>query len=433
MKTLFPALLLLAAALQWSASVQAENPAPSANPVKSQLPLEELRTFTQVFDQIRQAYVEEIDDKTLLKNAIIGMLAELDPHSTYLDQDAFDSLQEHSTGEFGGLGIEVAMENGLVKVISPIDDTPAAKAGIKAGDLIIKLDDQAVQGMNLQEAVGLMKGEAGDSIQLTIIRAGEEKPLKIELVRAIIKVRSVRNDMLEPDYGYVRISQFQEHTGEQFIESLTSLKKDSPLLKGIVLDLRNNPGGLLGASIEVADAILEEGLIVFTKGRLGAANIRHTAKPGDILSGLPIVVIINSGSASAAEIVAGALQDHRRALVVGTTSFGKGSVQTVLPISEGRAIKLTTARYFTPNGRSIQAEGIAPDIRIPDAELRYLDSSLSLKEKNLAGHLDNDQEHATKTDQTSRLADDHQLLEALNLLKAANWLRQPKVRTESQL
>ena len=387
---------------------------------KAELPLQELRTFTQVFDQVRQAYVEDIDDKILLENAIIGMLSELDPHSTYLDQSAFDNLQEHSSGEFGGLGIEVGMENGLVKVISPIDDTPAAKAGIKAGDLIIKLDEQVVQGMTLQEAINLMRGPTGEAILLTITRAGEDRPLEIEVIRDTIKVRSVRSNILEPSYGYVRIAQFQEHTDEQFIEALESLKTDKTPLKGLVLDLRNNPGGLFTAAIAVVDTLLEDGLIVYTKGRLGAANTSHSANSGDLLGGLPIVIIINGGSASASEIVAGALQDHQRALVIGTTSFGKGSVQTVLPISEGRAIKLTTARYFTPNGRSIQAEGIIPDIEIQDAELRYLDTSLYVKEKNLAGHLGNEQSQNRKPAEAANLAGDHQLFEALNLLKAAN-------------
>jgi len=393
---------------------------------EGKLPLQELRTFTLVFDQIRKAYVEEIDDKSLLENAIIGMLAELDPHSTYLNQDAFENLQEHSTGEFGGLGIEIVMEGGIVKVIAPIDDTPAAKAGIKAGDFIIKLGDQAVQGMSLQEAIELMRGPAGEPILLTIARSSENKPLEIEVVRDIIKVSSVRSNTLEPGYGYVRIAQFQEHTGEQFITALNSLKKDNQPLKGIILDLRNNPGGLLGASIDVVDAILEDGMVVSTKGRLGASNVNHAATPGDMLDGLPVVVIINGGSASASEIVAGALQDHHRALIIGTSSFGKGSVQTVLPISEGRAIKLTTARYFTPKGRSIQAEGIVPDIEIQDAELRYLDSSLYVKEKNLAGHLDNGHKKDKETTKKTNLAGDHQLFEALNLLKGANFLRPAK-------
>lgn len=398
---------------------------------EAQLPLQELRTFTRVFDQIRQSYVEEIDDKTLLENAIIGMLAELDPHSTYLNQEDFNDLQEHSSGEFGGLGIEVSMEHGLIKIITPIDDTPAARAGIQAGDLIIKLDEQLVQGMNLQQAIELMRGPKGSTIVLTILRASKDAPLEIEIVRDIIKVHSVRNRILEPGYGYVRIAQFQENTGTQFTIALKNLLADKQPLKGIILDLRNNPGGLLGASIEVVDALIDEGLIVSTKGRIESSNSQFSATSGDLLNGLPIVVIINGGSASAAEIVAGALQDHQRALIIGTESFGKGSVQSVLPISEGRAIKLTTARYFTPSGRSIQAEGIRPDIEIQDAELHVLDSPSYIKEKNLAGHLDNGNSSRTKPDKTAQLADDHQLYEALNLLKAVTILSSTTTKTEN--
>lgn len=410
-----------------SSFIWAETPAEKPDATITEtglLPLQELRTFTQVFDQIRKAYVEEIDDKTLLENAIIGMLAELDPHSTYLDHTAFDSLQEHSTGEFGGLGMEVGMEDGLVKVITPIDDTPAHKAGVKAGDLILKLDDQFVQGMNLQDAIELMRGATGEPILLTIAREGEDKPLEIEVIRDIIKVKSVRSSVLEESYGYVRISQFQEHTGIQFVEALESLKEEAKPLQGLVIDLRNNPGGILGASIEVADALLDKGKIVLTKGRLNTSNGHHDAMPGDILGGLPVVVIINGGSASASEIVAGALQDNKRAIIIGTSSFGKGSVQTVLPISEGRGIKLTTARYYTPSGRSIQAEGIVPDIEIQDAELRIKNNGVFVKEKNLTGHLNNDKSESAKELKTTKLDGDYQLYEALNLLKGAKFLNQ---------
>ena len=416
LQTILPGLLTL-----HLATALAED-APATASTQGQLPLQELRTFTQVLDQIRQAYVEEVDDKTLLENAIIGMLTELDPHSTYLTEEAFGDLQEHSSGEFGGLGIEVGMENGMVKVIAPIDDTPAARAGIKAGDLIIKLDENVVQGMNLQEAVQLMRGEIGEPINLTVIREDEEQPLEFTVVRDIIKVRSVRSKTLEPGYGYVRIAQFQEHTGQQFRQSIKELQAKQPL-KGLVLDLRNNPGGLLTASVEVADALLDSGTVVSTKGRMKTTSTSYDATPGDLLQGLPVVAIINGGSASAAEIVAGAIQDQRRGLVIGTTSFGKGSVQTVLPISEGRAIKLTTARYFTPSGRSIQAEGITPDIIVREAELSYIKDRPRLSEKNLSGHLENNQKGETN-EKVRDFNDDFQLLEALNLLKAASLLQQ---------
>ncbi len=384
-----------------------------------QLPLNELRTFAQVFEQIREAYVEEIDDKTLLENAIIGMLAELDPHSSYLDQEDFEAIQEHASGEFGGLGIEISMENGLIRVIAPMDDTPAAAAGIKAGDLIIQLDDNLVQGMSLQEAIDLMRGPSGTHIELIVVREGVSEPLKFDITRDIIEIKSVRSRMLEPGYGYVRIAQFQENTGEQFAAILKKMKKDKPSLRGIVLDLRNNPGGVLGASVDTADALLDEGIIVTTKGRVASANSSFSAKPGDLLTDLPIVVIINGGSASAAEIVAGALQDNKRALIVGSESFGKGSVQSVLPISEGRAIKLTTARYFTPSGRSIQAAGITPDITLEEAEITFTEPYY-VKEKQLPGHLSNQQSQQKKDRTSDNLDQDYQLFQALKLLKAAH-------------
>ncbi|MDX2463243.1 MAG: S41 family peptidase, partial [Porticoccus sp.] len=291
---------------------------------KARLPLDELRHFTQVFDQIRQAYVEEIDDKKLLEMSIKGLLSSLDPHSVYLDKSSFSSLQEHTSGEFGGLGIEISMEGAFIKVISPIDDTPAQRAGILAGDLIIKLGDQAVQSLSLGEAIDVMRGPKGSPLTLTIVREQVDSPFEIVVVRDIIKIHSVRSKTLEPGFGYVRIAQFQENTGQQFKQALEALLKKDRDLKGIVLDLRNNPGGLLYASIEVTDAILDGGMVVYTEGRLPSANSTYHANAGDILKGLPIVVLINEGSASAAEIVAGALQDHRRAVLLGTNSFGKG-------------------------------------------------------------------------------------------------------------
>ncbi|WP_461519082.1 S41 family peptidase [Porticoccus sp.] len=385
-------------------------------PNAARMPLEELRHFTQAFDQIRQAYVEEIDDKALLEMAISGLLSSLDPHSVYLNENDFEDLQEHTTGEFGGLGIEVGMEGGFIKVITPIDDSPAQRAGILAGDLIIKLDDQLVQGMTLSEAIEIMRGPRGSKLTLTIVRPSKDGPFKVEVIRDIIQVHSIRTRILEPGFAYIRIAQFQEDTGTEFAEALEKLLREEKELKGLVLDLRNNPGGLLNASIEVADALLEEGLVVYTEGRIPSANTQFYASPGDLLNGLPVIVLINEGSASAAEIVAGALQDQHRALILGTSSFGKGSVQTVIPLGDNRGIKLTTARYFTPAKRSIQAEGIRPDIIVQPAEVRLLETGEQVKEANLAGHLTNEEAPAegSKTDLSQA---DNQLYEALNLLK----------------
>lgn len=395
------------------------------------LPLNELRTFADVFDRIKQAYVEDVDDKTLLENAIKGMLTELDPHSAYLEPEAYQDLQISTTGEFGGLGIEVGMEDGFVKVITPIDDTPAQKAGVMAGDLIIKLDDTPVKGMSLTDAVKLMRGKPGSVIKLTIMRQGVDKPLVIPVTRAVIQVQSVKQRMLDKHYGYIRLSQFQVHTGADMIKALAKLKKENGEdLRGLVLDLRNNPGGVLQAAVDVTDAFINEGLVVYTKGRLPDTDMQFSATPGDYLNGVPIVVLINGGSASASEIVAGALQDHQRAVIMGTTSFGKGSVQTVLPLHNNRALKLTTARYYTPSGRSIQAEGIVPDITVENARLTTVEEGDRVKEADLSGHLSNpngDVKGASKKAADGkgepRLSEtDYQLYEALNLLKALNVL-----------
>ncbi len=389
-----------------------------------QLPLDELRIFTKVFDHIRRGYVEEISDKELLRYAIKGMLSELDPHSNYLDATSFDDLQMNTTGEFGGLGIEVGMENGFVKVISPIDDTPASRAGVEAGDIIIKLGDKPVKGLTLNEAVELMRGPKGSDLILTIVREGREQPFELTLTRDTIKVKSVRSRLIEPGYGYLRIAQFQVGTGADVREAVQQLQADSAL-KGLIIDLRNNPGGVLQASVEVADTFLNEGLIVYTEGRIKDADVRYSATEGDELNGLPIVVLINDGSASASEIVAGALQDQHRAVLVGTDSFGKGSVQTVIPISENRAIKLTTALYFTPSGRSIQAQGITPDIVVERARVTAVKSRSGITEADLKGHLDNGSGGAERNAKqraqevsTQLLEDDNQMFEALNLLKA---------------
>ncbi len=393
---------------------------------ESRLPLRELRLFTQVFEQIRLGYVEEVSDTELLNNAIAGLLLELDPHSVYLDTEHYSDLQESASGEYGGLGLEVGGESGLIKVISPIDDTPAAKAGIEAGDLIVEMNDAPVRGMGVQKAIDKLRGEKGTSIKLTVYREGQDGPLEFEVVRDTIQISSVRSRFLEPGYGYVRVSHFQRSSGSDFIANVEALKADNKqILKGLVLDLRNNPGGLVPASIEMAGALIDGGTVVYTEGRLPSANHSFEAEVGDILDGVPVVVLINGGSASASEIVAGALQDRQRAAVIGTQSFGKGSVQTVIPLGDGRAVKLTTARYFTPNGRSIQAEGIVPDIVVERAEIRPIKMRERTREADLEGHLataDNDASADSENSAIEDLSGDNQLYEAVNLLKGFHLL-----------
>jgi carboxyl-terminal processing protease len=401
------------------------------------LPLESLRTFTEIFAKIKNDYVEPIDDKDLLENAIRGMLAGLDPHSAYLVPEDYKELQAGTSGEFGGLGIEVGMEDGFVKVISPIDDTPAYRAGVEAGDLIIRLDDTPVKGMALSDAVKIMRGKPGTDIVLTIIRTGEDKPLNITITRDVIRVTSVKSRMLEPGFGYVRISQFQSRTGENLREALAKLEDEADgSLKGLVLDLRNNPGGVLSAAVSVSDAFLEEGIIVYTEGRLDDAKLKFNAKPADILDGAPLVVLVNGGSASASEIVAGALQDHQRAIIMGQKTFGKGSVQTILPMDNGSALKLTTAKYYTPSGVSIQATGISPDIKLENLKLTNTDAPATsrIKEADLARHLQGDAEGKKNPDKSSDMAKngkdqlplarrDYAVYEALNLLKGLDILQ----------
>ncbi|MDD5266501.1 MAG: S41 family peptidase [Methylococcales bacterium] len=394
------------------------------------LPYEDLRTFTEIFGRIKRDYVEPVSDKKLLEDAVRGMLSGLDPHSAYLVPEEYQELKEGTTGQFGGLGIEVTMENGFIKVVSPIDDTPAQKAGIKTGDLIIKLDDQPVKGMSLTDAVKKMRGEPGSKIVLTIVREGEEAPLKITLARDIIKVKSVKSRMLEKGYGYVRISSFQSGTGDALKTALAALKKENGgNLKGLVLDLRNNPGGVLNAAVEVSDAFLKSGLIVYTEGRIENSEMRFNAAPDDLIDGAPIVVLINGGSASASEIVAGALQDQKRAVIMGEKSFGKGSVQTILPTSNGAAVKLTTARYYTPSGRSIQAEGIEPDIPLARVKLETIDKTdfIPVKEADLSGHLQKGKGAAEGKkegpDKDKLDLEDYSLHEALNLLKGISIVK----------
>ncbi len=405
----------------------------------SPLPLDELRTFTEIFSRIKTDYVESVEDKKLLTDAIQGMLSGLDPHSSYLDAESFKDMRVETEGQFGGLGIEVTMENGFVKVVSPIEDTPAAKAGLKTNDLVIKLDEKAVKGMTLTEAVRLMRGKPGSDIVLTVVREGEPKPLKVTLTRAVIKIQSVKQKLLEPGFGYVRITQFQSATEKGLADAIHRLEKDSGgKLRGLVLDLRNNPGGVLNAAVGVSDAFLEKGLIVYTEGRVNDSKLKFSAQPGDLIHGAPMVVLINGGSASASEIVAGALQDHKRAVIMGTKSFGKGSVQTIIPVSSGAALKITTARYFTPNGRSIQASGIVPDIIAEEAKITKAEAGDRLREADLLRHLENNgettkpKEEKKKDDKGEKKKDDagasrnlptpedYQVQEALNLLKGVS-------------
>jgi len=353
-------------------------------------------------------------------------LSGLDPHSSYLDAEQFTELQVGTTGQFGGLGIEVGMENGFVKVIAPIDDTPAQRAGVEAGDLVIRLDDTPVKGMTLNDAVKVMRGKPGSDIELTIVREGLDQPLKITITRDIIKVKSVRARMLEPGFGYLRISQFQSKSAENMVDAIEDLKKENKgPLQGLVLDLRNNPGGVLNGAVAVSDAFLKKGMIVYTEGRIADSRLRFNATPDDVIDGAPLVVLVNQGSASASEIVAGALQDHKRAIIVGVKTFGKGSVQTILPLSSESALKLTTARYYTPSGKSIQAEGITPDIELESIKVASVERNIEpLKEADLSGHLENgngkdDKKPADdeEEDESVSPADDYMLYEALNLLK----------------
>ncbi|MFZ1326485.1 MAG: S41 family peptidase [Candidatus Contendobacter sp.] len=417
------------------------------------LPLDELRTFTAVLDAVKQDYVEPVKDKELLENAIRGLLGNLDPHSAFLDAEAFQDLQIGTSGEFGGLGIELSQKDGFLRVIAPIDDTPAQRAGIRAGDMIIRLDNASVKGMSLTDAIQKMRGKPNTAITLTIVREGVRKPLNIKLIREVIQVRSVNSRLLEPGFGYVRISQFQAKTAPNLRQSLQDIEKQNKgPLRGMVLDLRNNPGGVLNGAVDVVDEFLEEGDIVQTKGRSNGSDQSFKATPGDVLKGAPIVVLVNGGSASASEIVAGALQDHQRALILGERTFGKGSVQTILPLSNGTAVKLTTARYYTPNGRSIQAEGIEPDIKLRPLKVAGGgdgSNTDTVKEADLTGHLRNDGQPSVDSPPTgdpppdtlpdNPLPDgegvsgpddpppsDYPLYEALNLLKGMTLLQNRK-------
>jgi carboxyl-terminal processing protease len=396
------------------------------------LPLKDMQTFVEILNRVKTDYVEPVSDDALLEDAMRGMLAGLDPHSSYLNKEEFAEINVQTSGRFGGLGIEVQAFNGFVRVIAPIDDTPAARAGIQPGDLIIKIDDTPVKGMSLTEAVKKMRGEPGSKIVLTVVREGTADPLVFDMKRDIISVSSVRSRMLEPGIAYLRVTTFSTSTGKGVADEFRKLRKAAPegKLKGMVLDLRNNPGGVLNAAVEVSDAFIDKGTIVSIKGRVNDANREYNATPGDLLDGQPLVILVNGGSASASEIVAGALQDQKRGLVVGTKTFGKGSVQTILPLQNDAAIKLTTARYYTPSGRSIQAEGIAPDIAIRPVKVSKADTPPvdGITEADLDGRLDNDkrasetpeqaEERKKMSEAQQQLAEtDYALYEAVNLLK----------------
>lgn len=413
------------------------SPAPvlAEEEAQQRIPMEDVQRFSDALSQIKKYYVKPTNDKELFDNAIRGMLSGLDPHSSYLDEEDFQDLQTATNGEFGGLGIEVTMEEGVVKVVTPLVDTPAYKAGIKAGDYIIKLGSQSVQGLDLKDAVNLMRGKIGSPIELTILRKGETKPLIFTLVREKILIKSVKSKLLDNNYGYIRLSQFQATTYKDMKQAIDQLKQESGgKLKGLVLDLRNNPGGLLDSAIQISDAFIhndqkgEEEKIVYTEGRLPGSKFTALANPGDILENAPMVVLINNGSASASEIVAGALQDNKRAVILGTRSFGKGSVQTVLPLDSKRGIKLTTALYYTPAGRSIQATGITPDIVVEEVTVPKAGSQENFSgftEADLSGHLlngnKNDDGKAKPTntaqDDQTLLHEDYQLYTALMILK----------------
>ncbi|CAH1042647.1 S41 family peptidase [Halomonas sp. TD01] len=391
-----------------------------ANSVADDLPLEEIQTFAEVFERIKRGYVEEVDDRTLLRNAMRGMLSELDPHSAYLDEEEYQSLRESTQGEFGGIGIEVGTENGQLMVITPIDDTPASRAGLLSRDVIVAIDGTPTDSLSLQEAVNQMRGEPGSQLRISVLRAGEESPREFTLTREVIRSESVKHEVLETGYGYLRISQFQSRTPEQARRSLERMAREQPL-EGLILDLRNNPGGVLQAAVGVADLFLDEGLIVYTEGRLSDTEMSFSASQETPAGDVPLVVLINSGSASAAEIVAGALQDQRRGVIMGTESFGKGSVQQIMPLGNGEGLKLTTALYYTPNGRSIQAQGIEPDVEVVRGRLEVAEGQRQIREADLDGHLSGqDAMPRERAEMSQRLREDYQLSEALNLLKALN-------------
>ena len=399
-----------------------------------------LRLFSDVLNIVQDNYVEKVDLKKLMYGAVSGMLRELDPHSSFLKPEEYKELQVETKGKFGGLGIEITTRDGVLTVVSPLEGTPADKAGMQAGDQIIKIDDQPTQDMSLTEAVQKMRGAKGTKVKLTVIRKGERKPLEFDLTRDTISIQSVKWRTLEPGYGYVRISSFQSGTANDLRKALDQLESDNHPLQGLVLDLRNDPGGLLDQAVEVADEFLDEGLIVYTGGRLENQKMRFEAHKNTKPRNYPIVVLVNSGSASASEIVAGALQDHKRAIILGEQTFGKGSVQTVIPLSDGSALRLTTSLYYTPSGRSIQAKGIEPDILVkrespPKTEEEGADELRRIREKDLPRHMETEKPEpgdskagAIQIETQKMLEQDNQLRRALDLLKGYKIMGQMTIK-----
>jgi carboxyl-terminal processing protease len=420
----------------------AEKPDQYNNP----LPIKEVQRFAAAVSQIKNYYVKPVTDQELFDNAISGMMSGLDPHSNYLNSQEYENLNTATKGEFSGIGLEVTLDDGFIKVISAVDDSPAAKSGIKPNDIIVSLDTTPIKGLSLREAVSKMRGARGSHVHLLVLRKGQDKPLKFDIIRDVVLVKSIKFKLFSDNLGYIRIANFQSPTASDMNKAIYNLLEQAGgELKGLILDLRNNPGGLLDAAVQISDSFVDSTLlgtnklIIYTKGRAQGANYNAYAHPGDILNGAPIVILINEGTASAAEIVAGALQDHKRAIIVGQKSFGKGSVQTIMPLDEKTAIKLTTALYFTPAGRSIQAEGIKPDILIKDVDLSHSkakeDEYEGFKEANLTKHLANANEASFKKDKANpgthqneaNLAyEDYQLYEALNLLKGISTIRPAK-------
>jgi len=422
---IFAVVLAVAAGVSVARADDAKPDAPSAAPAdaakKTTVDINDVRAFAAVFSLVKQAYVEPVDDKTLMQSAVKGLLANLDPHSEYLDEKAMTELSEDTTGSYNGLGIEVLTVEGTLRVVAPIDDSPAERGGIKAGDIIVRIDGKPITSENASEASNMLRGKSGTEVTLSVVHEGASAPVEIKLTRQPIRVASVRARWIEPGYVYLRVAQFQEDTGSEVKRKLAKLRDKNQPIKGLVLDLRSNPGGLLTAAVEVSDDFLDSGVIVTTKGRLKQSDLSFNATPGDLISGAPIVVLADNGTASAAEIVAGALKDNHRALIMGRRTFGKGSVQTVLPLDETHAIKLTTARYYTPSGTSIQAAGIEPDIELGDLKLVARDTppSFITGERDLPNHLKGANEKDGTDDKPSQRGntDDYALSEAMNVLK----------------
>ncbi|OEU75412.1 MAG: peptidase S41 [Desulfuromonadales bacterium C00003068] len=423
------ALMLMMVLFGWLATSRADRAA-TAQEVAS---YQELQLFTDVLSIIRRSYVEEVDMKELVYGAINGMLASLDPHSSFMPPDVYKELKIDTSGEFGGLGIEITIRDGILTIVSPIEDTPADRVGLQAGDMIVKIEGRFTKDMSIMEAVKLMRGRKGTKIKISVMRESFAKPTEFEIVREIIKVKSVKSRTLEDNFGYVRIAQFQERTQDDLINALSKLKEENDgLLNGLVLDLRNNPGGLLDQAVKVSDTFLEQGLIVYTEGREEGSQMRFSAHAAGTESNYPIVILINGGSASASEIVAGALQDNDRAVILGTQSFGKGSVQTIIPMNDDTGLRLTTARYFTPSGTSIQAKGISPDILVKPMEIKEVVGSGAFREKDLTNHINSPEvESSVSSKETGQLKftldsnsrQDYQLLRALDLLKGWQILK----------